>query len=247
MKIVIVGGTGLIGRALASILQNRGHEIVVASPSKGVDSVSGAGVKAALTGADVVVDVSNSPSFDEQAVLRFFQNSTQNLLSAAKDTGVAHYVALSIVGVDRIDNPYFRAKRLQEELIEKGGVPYTIVRATQFFEFLDAIAASATAEGDVLRVSSSRFQPIAASDVSAALAEFSVAGPRNGIVDIAGPDASSVAEFIQILLKAKGDPRKVVPDPAAGYFGAALDADGLAPTGTFLPGPTRFVDWFNAS
>jgi uncharacterized protein YbjT (DUF2867 family) len=247
MKVVIIGGTGLIGRKLAAILKSNGHEIVSASPSTGVDSVSGKGVAEALTGANLAIDVTNSPSFEEHAVLEFFRRSTENLLSAAQAAGVAHYIALSIVGSDRIrDSAYLRAKRMQEELIEAGGVPYSILRATQFFEFLDAIAEAGT-EGNVVYLSPSRFQPIAADDVAATLADIATAAPKNGAVELAGPESSSLAEFIQAYLSSKGDVRKVIPDPDAKYFGAVLDEDGLAPVGQFIPGPTRFADWARAS
>lgn len=247
MKIVIIGGTGLIGRKLAAILKSKGHEIVSASPSTGVDSVSGRGLAEALAGADVVVDVTNSPSFEEHAVLEFFRRSTGNLLNAAKTAGVAHYVALSVVGADRIrDSAYLRAKHVQEELIERGGVPYTILRATQFFEFLDGIAGAST-EGDVVYLSPSKFQPVAADDVAATLADVTIAAPRNSAIELAGPEASSLAKFIQSFLSTKGDTRKVIPDPDAKYFGAVLNKDGLAPVGKFISGPTRFADWVRAS
>jgi uncharacterized protein YbjT (DUF2867 family) len=247
MKVVIIGGTGLIGRKLGAILKSKGHEIVAASPSTGVDSVSGRGVGEALTGANVVIDVSNSPSFEDQAVLEFFRRSTGNLLSAAKAAGVAHYIALSVVGADRIrDSAYLRAKRVQEELIEAGGVPYTILRATQFFEFLDAIAEAGT-EGDGVHLSPSKFQPVAAADVAGTLANVATAAPKNGAVELAGPEASSLARFIQSYFSSKGDLRKVIADPDAKYFGCVLDKDGLAPVGQFITGPTRIADWARGS
>ena len=243
MKVVIIGGTGLIGRKLAAILKLNGHDIVSASPSTGVDSVSGDGVAAALIGADVVVDVSNSPSFEEHAVLEFFRRSTRNLLGAAKAAGVKHYVALSVVGADRIrDSAYLRAKRVQEVMIETGGVPYTILRATQFFEFLDAIAGAGTKNG-VVYLSPSKFQPVAADDVAAAIATVATGASSNGAVELAGPDALGLAEFIQAYLSSKGDARTVIAKPDATYFGAVLDNDGLAPIGPFIPGPTRLADW----
>ncbi|MGE0023812.1 MAG: SDR family oxidoreductase [Hyphomicrobium sp.] len=247
MKVVIIGGSGLIGRKLGAILQAQGHEIVAASPSTGVDSVSGKGVAAALNGADVVIDVANSPSFEELAVLEFFRRSTRNLLSAAESAGVAHYIALSVVGADRLrDNAYLRAKRAQEELIEASGVPYSILRATQFFEFLDAIAADGT-KGDVVYLSPYKFQPVAAADVAATLANIATAAPRNGAIELAGPEASSLAEFVQTYLSSKGDARKVIADPDAEYFGAVLDKDGLAPVAQFIVGPTRLADWARAT
>jgi uncharacterized protein YbjT (DUF2867 family) len=232
MKIVIIGGTGLIGRKLATKLLSAGHEVVAASPSTGVNSLTGEGLEEALTGANVVVDVTNSPSFEDNAVLDFFRRSTGNLLSAAKAAGVSHYVALSVVG----------AKLVQEGMIEAGGVPYTVLRATQFFEFLKAIADGAM-EGNVVHMSPGKFQPVAADDVAATLAKIATAQPKNGVVELAGPEASSMAEFIQSFLSSIGDARKVVSDPDAKYFGAVLDKDGLAPSGQFIAGPTRFADW----
>ena len=193
------------------------------------NSLTGEGLKEALTGANVVVDVTNSPSFEDNAVLDFFRSSTGHLLSAAAAAGVSHYVALSVVGLDRIrDSGYLRAKHAQEGMIEAGGVPYTVLRATQFFEFLKAIADGGT-EGNVVHLSPSKFQPVAADDVAATLAEIATAQPKNGVVELAGPDAFSMAEFIQSFLSSVGDKRKVVPDPDAKYFGAVLDKDGLAP------------------
>ena len=246
MKVVIIGGTGLIGRKLATKLQLGGQDVVAASPSTGVNSLTGEGLKRVLTGANVVVDVTNSPSFEDNAVLDFFRSSTEHLLSAAKAAGLAHYIALSVVGSDRIrDSGYLRAKRLQEGLIEAGGLPYTVLRATQFFEFLNAIA-DGGAQGDAVYMSPSKFQPVAADDVAATLAEIATAQPRNGVVELAGPEARGMAEFIQSFLSAMGDGRKVIPDPDAKYFGAVLDKDGLAPSGPFIAGPTRFADWARA-
>jgi len=246
MKVVIIGGTGLIGRKLATKLQSAGHHVLAASPSTGINSFTGEGLKKALTGANVVVDVTNSPSFEDNAVLDFFQSSTEHLLSAAAAAGVSHYIALSVVGSDRIrDSGYLRAKRVQEELIEAGGIPYTILRATQFFEFLNAIADGGTV-GNVVYMSPSKFQPVAADDMAATLAEIATGQPKNGVVELAGPEASSMAEFIQSFLSSRGDERKVIPDPDAKYFGAVLDKDGLAPTGQFIAGPTRFADWARA-
>lgn len=243
MKVVIIGGTGLIGRKLGSMLRSGGHSVIAASPSSGVNSVTGEGLVQALSGADVLVDVTNSPSFEDEAVLEFFRASTRHLLETAAAQGVSHYVALSVVGADRIrDSGYLRAKRVQEQLIEAGGVPYTLLRATQFFEFLDVIAGAGT-RGDVVYLSSSKFQPVAANDVVATLADLALVTPKNGVVELAGPEASSMAEFIQSFLSAKGDGRKVVPDPDATYFGAALDKDGLAPVAHFIVGQTRFGDW----
>jgi uncharacterized protein YbjT (DUF2867 family) len=246
MKVVIIGGTGLIGRKLAARLEAAGHEVVAASPSTGVNSLTGEGLKEALAGANAVVDVTNSPSFEDNAVMDFFRRSTGHLLGAAGAAGVSHYVALSVVGCDRIrDSGYLRAKRAQEGMIEAGGVPYTVLRATQFFEFLSAIADGGT-KGNAVHMSISKFQPVAADDVAATLAGIVTAQPKNGVVELAGPEASSMAEFIQSYLASKGDARKVVPDAQAEYFGAVLDKDGLAPTGQFIAGATRFADWARA-
>src|SRR6478672_222757 len=243
MKVVIIGGTGLIGRKLATKLRSAGHHVVAAPPSTGTNSLTGEGLKRALTGANVAVDVTNSPSFEDNAVLDFFRSSTEHLLSTAAAAGVLHYIALSVVGSDRIrDSGYLRAKRVQEELIEAGGIPYTVLRATQFFEFLKAIADGSTV-GNVVYMSPSKFQPVAADDVAATLAEIATAQPKNGVVELAGPEASSMAEFIQSFLSARGDERKVILDPNAKYFGAVPDKDGLAPSGQFIAGPTRFADW----
>jgi uncharacterized protein YbjT (DUF2867 family) len=246
MKVVIIGGTGLIGRKLATKLQSGGHEVVAASPSTGVNSLTGEGLEEALTGANVVVDVTNSPSFEDNAVMDFFRKSTEHLLNAAAAAGVSHYVALSVVGSDRIrDSGYLRAKRAQEEMVAAGGVPYTVLRATQFFEFLKAIADGAT-EVNAVHMSPSKFQPVAADDVAATLAEVATAQPKNGVVELAGPEAAGMAEFIQRFLLSIGDGRKVIPDPITKYFGAVLDKDGLAPTGKFIAGRIRFADWARA-
>jgi uncharacterized protein YbjT (DUF2867 family) len=246
MKVVIIGGTGLIGRKLATKLQSDGHHVVAASPSTGVNSLTGEGLKEALIGANVVVDVTNSPSFEDNAVLDFFRTSTGHLLGAAEAAGVSHYVALSVVGSDRIrDSGYLRAKRAQEGMIEAGGVPYTVLRATQFFEFLKAIADGGM-EGNVVHMSPSKFQPVTADDVAATLAEIAGGRPKNGVVELAGPEALSMAEFIQSFLSSVGDKRKVIPDADTKYFGAVLDKDGLAPKGQFIAGRIRFADWVRA-
>jgi uncharacterized protein YbjT (DUF2867 family) len=246
MKTVIIGGTGLIGRKLAAKLESGGHEVVAAAPSTGVNSLTGEGVKEALNGVNVVVDVTNSPSFEDNAVMDFFRTSTEHLLSAAKAAGVSHYVALSVVGSDRIhDSGYLRAKRVQEGLIEASGAPFTVLRATQFFEFLKAIADGGTNE-NVVHMSPSKFQPVAADDVAGTLAKIATAQPTNGVVELAGPEALGMAEFIQRFLSSIGDERKVVPDPGTKYFGAVLDEDGLAPTGKFISGRIRFADWVRA-
>jgi uncharacterized protein YbjT (DUF2867 family) len=246
MKAVILGGTGLIGRKLATKLQSAGHEAVAAAPSTGVNSLTGEGLKEVLAGATVVVDVTNSPSFEDEAVMDFFRTSTKHLLSAAAAAGVSHYVALSVVGCDRIrDSGYLRAKRAQEGLIEAGEVPFTVLRATQFFEFLKAIADGAT-DGNTVHISPSKFQPVAADDVAATLADVATAQPKNGVVELAGPEASGMADFIQQFLSSIGDKREVTPDPGVKYFGAVLDKNGLAPMGKFIAGRIRFADWVRA-
>ena len=247
MKVVIIGGTGLIGRKLAAKLESAGHDVVAASPSTGVNSLTGEGLEEALVGASVAIDVTNSPSFEDEAVMDFFRTSTGHLLADAAAAGVSHYVALSVVGSDRIrDSGYLRAKRVQEGLIETSGIPYTVLRATQFFEFLKSIADGGT-KGNVVHVSPSKFQPVAADDVAATLAEIAVARPKNGVVELAGPEASGMVAFIQSFLSSIGDERNVIPDPDAKYFGAVLDKNGLAPTGQFIAGPTRFADWARSS
>ena len=239
MKIVVIGGSGLIGKKLIPLLRERGHEAVSASPSSGVNTLTGEGLAEALAGADVVVDVSNSPSWEDEAVLEFFETSTRNLLAAEAAAGVKHHVALSVVGADRMpDSGYMRAKVAQEKLIKAGRVPYTIVRATQFFEFLGAIAGPGA---DTVRVSDAPMQPLAADDVAAALADVAVGPPANGMVEVAGPEAMSIAEFVGKALAASGDTRTVVADPQARYYGAALDDRGLTPDGANPRiGPTHF-------
>src|SRR3954466_16154712 len=218
MKVVIIGGTGLIGSKTAAILRQSGHEVVAAAPSTGVNSITGEGLSQALAGTQVVVDLANSPSFEDRAVLEFFETSGRNLLAAEAEAGVGHHVALSIVGTDRTpDNGYFRAKVAQEKLIEASGIPYTIIRATQFLEFLDGIAAS-SAEGNIVRLSPGLFQPIASDDVAANVADVALASPQNGIVEIAGPERAPFNEIVARYLKAVGDPRAVVSDPEARYF-----------------------------
>ena len=243
MKIVVIGGSGLIGRKLVPILRELGHEAVPASPSSGVNALTGEGLAGALAGASVVVDVSNSPSFEDAPVLEFFETSTRNLLAAEAAAGVRHHVALSVVGADRLpDSGYMRAKAVQERLIAAGKVPYTIVRATQFFEFLGGIAGP-PADGDPVRLPSAPMQPMASDDVAAALAEVVVGPPVNGIVEVAGPESLPVAEFVGRYLSATGDPRTVVADPRARYFGTLLDDRGLNPGDNPRVGPTRFEDW----
>ena len=244
MKVVVIGGSGLIGKKLMANLTERGHEVVPASPSSGVNALTGEGLAEALNVARIVVDVSNSPSWADDAVMEFFDKSTRNLLAGEKAAGIGHHVALSVVGADRMTSSgYMRAKVNQEKLIEAGGVPYTIVRATQFFEFLGGIADMGS-DGDAVRLSTAPMQPLAADDVASALAEIAVAAPRNRMVELAGPESLPVAEFVGRFLAAKGDKRAVVADPAALYSGAALDGQGLNPGDGAIIGPTRFEAWF---
>ncbi|MFC0402155.1 SDR family oxidoreductase [Paraburkholderia rhizosphaerae] len=231
MKIVVIGGTGLIGAKTVAILRQSGmHDVVAASPKCGVNTMTREGLSEAMTGAQTVIDVSNAPSPDRDAVMEFFVTSGRNLLAAEAAARVRHHIALSIVGTDRVpDQAYFRAKIAQEKLIEASGIPYTIVRATQFFEFLGGIADAST-DGSVVRLSASRFQPVAADDVAAAVAELAFAHPRNGIVEIAGPERAPFSEMIARYLKSIGDPRQVVDDPDARYFGGRLDDKSLVPS-----------------
>src|SRR5512132_498175 len=243
MKIVVIGGTGLIGSKTVAILRQGGHEVVAASPKSGVNTITGDGLKEALTGVQVVIDLANSPSFEDRAVLEFFETSGRNLLAAEAAAGGRHHIALSIVGTDRTpDNGYFRAKVAQEKLVEASGIPYTIIRSTQFLEFLGAIAAS-SAEGDKVRLPTGLFQPIAADDVAAIVADVALAKPANGIVEIAGPERAPFNEIIARYLNAVGDPREVVGDPEARYFGGLVEERSLVPLGEAQLGPTRFEDW----
>lgn len=243
MKIVIIGGTGLIGSKLAQKLRAQGHEPLAAAPSTGVDTLTGAGLSEALQGASVVVDVSNSPSFEAAAVLRFFDTSTRNVLAAEAKAGVTHHVALSIVGTDRSpDNAYFQAKLAQERLIRASAIPYSILHATQFFEFTKAIAATATS-GDTVRVPPVRYQPIAAEDVANELAQVATAAPLNGDADLTGPERFTLDAFVRSALEAWNDPRKVVTDPAAFYFGSPTSENALVPLGEARLGKVRFQDW----
>jgi uncharacterized protein YbjT (DUF2867 family) len=247
MKIVIIGGTGLIGTKLVNNLRKQGHEAVAASPSSGINSVTGEGLAEALTGAKVVVDVSNSPSFEEKAVLAFFEASTRNLLAAEVAAGVGHHVALSVVGSDRLPaSGYLRAKVAQETLIKAAAIPFTIVRATQFFEFVGGIAQSATS-GQVVRLPSALVQPILSDDVAAALADIAVAKPLNGTVELAGPDPIPMNEFVRQFLKANHDPRTVVTDDKAPYFGTPLAERSLIPGKNPRIGQAHFNDWLQRS
>jgi len=246
MKIVVIGGTGLIGSKVVAKLAEQGHDAVGVSPRTGVDTISGEGVAAALTGAQVVVDVTNSPSFADDDVLEFFTTSTRNLLAAEREQGVGHHVALSVVGADGVaDSGYMRAKVAQETLIAESGVPYTIVRATQFYEFVEAIAGSAT-DGDTVRLPHAAMQPIAAEDVATGVTRAAVAEPVNGAVQIAGPEKIAMDDFVRTGLAAKNDSRKVIADPAAPYFGAVIDDHSIVPAGPATLFETTFADWLSA-
>jgi len=245
MKIVVIGGDGLIGSGLVEILRTRGHTAVSASPRSGVNTLTGQGLATALAGADVVVDVTNSPSFADDDVMHFFCTSTTNQLAAERAASVRHHVALSIVGSERLpDSGYFRAKVAQEELIEKGGVPYSILRATQFFEFLGRIA-EAGAEGSSVRVPPILMQPLAARDVSAALADVVCGAPLEGMAEVAGPEKLRLDDLAQRLLRARGDERPVVSDPQALYFGTPADDGSLIAGEDARVAPTRFADWLS--
>ncbi|MEH2513413.1 uncharacterized protein YbjT (DUF2867 family) [Nitrobacteraceae bacterium AZCC 1564] len=246
MKIVIIGGTGLIGSKAVAILRDGGHEAVAASPNTGVNTITGEGLKEALAGAQVVIDLANAPSWEDKAVLEFFETSGRNLLAAETAAGVGHHVALSIVGIDRSDNGYFRAKVAQEKLIEASPIPYTIIRSTQFMEFLGGIAAS-SADGNVVRLSPGLFQPIAADDVAANVAEVALAAPRNGIVEIAGPERAPFNDIVARYLKAVGDPREVVRDPEARYFGGRVEEKSLVPLGEARLGRIGLDEWLRRS
>jgi len=247
MKIVVIGGTGLIGSKTVAILRQRGHTVLAASPQGGVNTITGEGLIEALAGAQVVVDLANSPSFEDKAVLEFFQTSGRNLLAAEAAAGVGHHVALSIVGTDRSpDIGYFRAKVAQEKLIEAAGIPYTIIRSTQFLEFLRGIADAGT-DGNVVRISPGLFQPIAADDVAGFVADATLAAPRNGIFEIAGPELAPFNEFVARYLKAIGDPRKVVRDPEARYYGGRVEERSLVPLGEARLGRIGFDEWLRRS
>lgn len=247
MKVVVIGGGGLIGKKLVSKLQELGHEAVAASPSSGVNAVTGEGLAEALVGAQVVVDVTNSPSFEDAAVLEFFLESSRNLLAAEADAGVGHHVAVSIVGASRIpDSGYMRAKVAQEKLIQCAAIPYTIVRATQFFEFIETIIAQFPTDGQTVHLPSAFIQPIGSDDVVAALVDITLAAPVNSIIDLAGPDRFRFEEIIRQFLSATHDSRQVVVDSHARYFGAALN-DQLVPQGNSRIGSTHFEDWLNRS
>jgi len=246
MRIVIIGGTGLIGSKTATILRQGGHEVIAAAPNTGVNTITGEGLKDALAGVRVVIDLANSPSFEDKAVLEFFETSGRNLLAAETVAGVTHHVALSIVGIDRSDNGYFRAKVAQEKLIVASGIPYTIIRSTQFMEFLRGIADSG-AEGNKVRIVTGMFQPIAADDVAANVADVAIATPQNSIVEIAGPERAPFNEIVARYLKAVGDPREVVPDSEARYFGGRVEERSLVPLGKARLGRIGLNEWLRHS
>ena len=242
MRIVVIGGTGLVGSKLVAKLRDHGQDAIAAAPPN-VNTLTGAGLAAALSGADVVIDVSNSPSFEDAAVLNFFKTSTRNLLAAEAEEGVRHHVALSVVGTERLsESGYFRAKIAQEELIKAGPIPYSIVHATQFFEFVKSIADAATT-GNVVKLSSALIQPIAAEDVASAVARVAVDAPLNGVVEIAGPEQFQLDGLIRQGLAAKGDARAVISDPDARYFGVILGERTLLPGPNATLASTRFEEW----
>jgi uncharacterized protein YbjT (DUF2867 family) len=247
MKIVVIGGTGLIGSKLVEKLRKDGHEPLAASPDTGVNALTGEGLAEALEGAKVVVDVANAPAWDDAAVLDFFQTSSRTLLAAETTAGVGHHVTLSVVGADRLaESGYFRAKVAQEELVKAGPVPYTIVRATQFFEFIGRIAESGS-NGSTIRLSPALVQPEAADDVAATLGDVAVGAPLNDTVELAGPEKFPLDELARRLLKAKDDPRHVTADVHARYFGVELDDRSLTPGDDARIAPTRFEDWLSRS
>jgi uncharacterized protein YbjT (DUF2867 family) len=247
MKIVVIGGSGLIGTKLVNKLRESGHEALAASPASGVNTITGEGLAEALAGAQVVVDVANAPSWEDKAVLEFFETSGRNLLAAEAAAGVRHHVALSVVGTERLlQSGYFRAKMAQENLIKASKVPYTIVRSTQFFEFVNGIAQSAT-DGQTVRLSPAFMQPIVSDDVAAALAEITLGPPVNGTVELAGPERLRLDELVRRFLSAKQDARQVVTDVHARYFGIELNDQSLTPGDNPRIGPTRFADWLSRS
>ena len=246
MKIVVIGGNGLIGSKLIALLQQRGHEAIAASPSTGVNTLTGEGLAAALAGAQVVVDVANSPSFEDAAAMHFFETSGRNLLAAEAAAGVQHHVALSVVGTERLQGSgYFRAKLVQERLIEASKIPYTIVRATQFMEFLAAIALSGT-EGQTVRLPSAHLQPIAAQDVALAMADAALGAPVNSMVEVGGPERAGMAAMVERYLRASGDARIVVADAQAPYFGVAIDDASLTTRTDARLGATTLDAWLSA-
>lgn len=247
MKIVVIGGSGLIGSKLVSTLRNRGHEVLAASPDSGVNTLTGEGLSEALAGAQVVVDVSNSPSFEDAAVLKFFETSTGNLLAAEARAGVRHHVALSIVGTERLpDSGYLRAKLAQENLLKRGPIPYSILRSTQFFEFIGRIAQPVT-DSNSVRVSSALFQPVFSDNVVEALADVTIGLPLNGTVEVAGPERARMADLVKDVLRANGDVRDVIADPHALYFGAELNDESLVAGTNARIGSKPFATWLTDS
>jgi uncharacterized protein YbjT (DUF2867 family) len=245
MKTVVIGGSGLIGKKLVNNLQQSGQEVVAASPSSGVNTITGEGLAQAFTGAQLVVDVSNAPSWEDKAVLEFFETSARNLSAAEAAAGVRHHIALSVVGTERLlTSGYFRAKMAQENLIKGSGVPYTIVRATQFFEFIGGIAQFSTV-GETVHLPSALWQPIAADDVATALAEITLAAPANGIKELAGPERAGLDQLVARFLAGTKDPRKVITDPKALYYGVELNDQSLTPGANPLIGATFFEDWLD--
>jgi uncharacterized protein YbjT (DUF2867 family) len=245
MKIVIIGGTGLIGSKVVGKLRDQGNEAVPASPNTGVNTLTGDGLPEVLQGADVVVDVSNSPSFEDAAVLNFFKTSTTNLLAAEAAAGVRHHVALSVVGTDRLsESGYMRAKIAQEKLIEESSIPYSILHATQFFEFIKGIADAAT-DGDAVRLAPVLIQPMAAEDVATEVAKVAIGPPLNGVMELAGPDQFRLDELVRRYLAARDDRRSVIADPNARYYGAKLGERTLVPDNNATIGETRFEDWLS--
>lgn len=243
MKIVVIGGTGLIGTKVVAKLRSRGHQVIAASPNTGINTITGEGLAEALTDADTVIDLANSPSWEDNAVMEFFQTSGRNLLSAENNAGVTHHVAVSIVGVLLMqESGYMRAKKAQEDLIMQSGVPYTIIRSTQFFEFIKGIADQAT-EGNVVHASNVQFQPIAAEDVATFVAESALAAPISGVTEIAGPERFTMPELITRFLEGTGDPREVVPNDHATYYGASIPNTALVPAGKARLGSINFDKW----
>jgi uncharacterized protein YbjT (DUF2867 family) len=247
MKIVVIGGSGLIGSKLVNKLRERGHEAIAASPNSGVNSVTGEGLAEVLKGAAVVVDVSNSPDWEDAAVLKFFETSTRNLLTYEAAAGVRHHVALSVVGTERmLESGYFRAKLAQEDLIKRSAIPYSIVRATQFFEFVKGIADFST-DGNQVRLSSALIQPMAADDVASAVGQIAMGSPLNGTVEVGGPEQFRLDELVRMYIAARKDPREVVTDPNARYYGLALSERTLVPGDNARLGKTRFETWLTQS
>ncbi len=247
IKIVVIGGTGLIGTKVVNNLRQRGHEVVAAAPSSGVNTITGEGLADALAGAQVVVDVANAPSWEDKAVLEFFETSGHNLLAAETTAGIGHHVALSVVGTERlVASGYFRAKLAQENLIKASKIPYTIVRATQFFEFVGGIAKAAS-EGQTVRLPAAMMQPIVSDDVAAVLADTALVAPLNGTVELAGPEPIRQDDLVRQFFSATGDPRTVVTDASALYYGIALNDQSLTPGENPILGPTHFAEWLGRS